>query len=246
MGILRAMVTPVGALCRGFADLTWFAECAGCGERLQRPGFCDDCAFSITLRDGNRCTLCDVSVPGGGPAHRCGRCLSRPPDFDVARGVFDYAGPIGDAVRRAKYGRSPESMDQVARRLRQAICADSFGDLDAVVPVPLHPRRVRARGYCPPLVLAHAVSKALGVPLKRRGLRRIKDTPEQAGLNDRARRLNTRGAFQCTRDWRGKRLLLVDDVMTTGATFNAVALCLKKSGAIWVAAVAAASVDRSL
>jgi predicted amidophosphoribosyltransferase len=188
--------------------------------------------------------VCDVSFGAPAPAHRCGRCLDRRPRFERAWGLFDYAGPVGDALRRGKYGRRPEAIEHIGRlvgiHLPTALLA---APPTSVVGVPLHPRRVSERGFSAPRVLACYVACSLGVPLRRRGLRRVRHTPPQAGLNDKARRRNVRGAFAVTR-WVPDDVLLVDDVFTTGATVDAAAAALRAAGASRVRVVCAAYVER--
>lgn len=112
-----------------------------------------------------------------------------------------------------------------------------------VVPVPLHARRLARRGYSPPLRIAAHLCRALDLPLARRRLFRVRDTPEQAGLDDAERRRNLRGAFVARRVT-GHDVLLVDDVITTGATIDAAARVLIDAGAVRVRAVCGARVER--
>ncbi|MCB9522687.1 MAG: ComF family protein [Myxococcales bacterium] len=220
------------------------AQCAACEGPAPRAGLCARCLDLAGPREGPRCRLCDQALPAEAPAHRCGRCLTRPPGFDQAWGIFDYAGPFGDALRRGKYGRRPEVVAGLGRALRAHLPGALRLDPPlAVVPVALHPRRVAARRFDVPLVLAHGVAASLGVPLARRALRRIHDTPEQAGLDEKARRRNVRDAFRA-RGTVPADVLLVDDVITTGATVDAAARALRQGGAERVRVLAAALVTR--
>ncbi|MEZ4470668.1 MAG: ComF family protein [bacterium] len=228
----------------GALDLLWPCACLCCGEAIARPGFCPPCTALVTPRDGPRCARCDTALPTAGPAHECGRCLARKPRFSRGFGVFDYAGPIGDAIRAAKYRRRPDGLPAVSRALVAALPAALREDPPAaVVPVPLHLRRVLDRGIDPPLELAAAVARALGVPLAAHLLARTRDTPAQAGLSEVARRANVRGAFSARGASPGD-VLLVDDVSTTGATLDAVARVVARAGAARVRVLAAAMVDR--
>ncbi len=230
---------------RGFVRLTWPRACAACGALCGDARFCSTCGPLVSPRDAPRCRLCDAELPCPGPSHRCGRCLVRPPTFDRAWGVFDYAGPVGDAVRRGKYGREVAAMRAVARAVGAHLPAELIDDPPGVVvPVPLHPRRLRQRGFAAPLVIAVAVGRALGVRCARRVLTRSRDTPEQAGLADDKRRRNVRRAFVAA-SLREDDVLVVDDVLTTGATASAVADALRGAGARRVRVLAAAIVDRT-
>lgn len=168
------------------------------------------------------CLGCDET----GLAPFCETCeaLLEPASMDGA--VFEYGGPVADAIHRFKYrGRSELGsslgalMGQAAGRWR--------GDVDAVVPVPLHWRRRRWRGYDQAALLARPVAKSLGVPALLRGLRRIRHTPSQVDLPHHERRRNVAGAFAERRLCGVGRVLLVDDVRTTGATLEAAASALR-------------------
>jgi ComF family protein len=102
---------------------------------------------------------------------------------------------------------------------------------DLIVPLPLHASRLRERGFNQALELARPVAATLGLPLDSRTCTRIRSTPAQAGLSLKAREKNIRNAFHCARDLSGQRLLVVDDVMTTGASLNEFARTLKRNGA---------------
>lgn len=227
----RALVRYARGLLSGGVELTWPSLCAVCEHTADRAGLCAHCRSLLQSRDTTRCTVCDQDMPVGGPAHRCGRCLERAPAFERVFSLFDYGGPIGEVIRRAKYGRSPEIMAAVAddwlRNVPEALVHDPP---DAILPVPLHWRRRMARGFSMPLVLAAQLSKRLDVPLSRRALLRHRATPPQAGLNERARRKNLRGAFRL-RSPPPKDVLLVDDVFTTGATADVCARVLRRGGA---------------
>jgi ComF family protein len=111
---------------------------------------------------------------------------------------------------------------------------------DLLIPVPLHPHRLKERGFNQALEIARVVSKQLHIPLAAQTCARIRDTPHQAGMSVEDRRKNLRGAFDCPHDLSGKSIALLDDVMTTGASLDALAHCVKSSGAnhvqCWVVA----------
>lgn len=232
----------LSTLWRGVADLTWPCRCVCCDEPVEVPGFCWGCAHLVEPRGGPRCVQCDGDLPTVGPIHHCGRCLRRTPRFDRIFGLFDYAGPVGDAIRAAKYGGRIDGRNAVLRAI--ALPAALASDPPAVVvPVPLHPRRTRARSEDLPLQIAGRVATLVDRPLAARLTRRVRDTPPQAGLDEAARRSNVRGAF-ATRP-PPPDVLVVDDVVTTGATVDALARCLKRAGALRVRVLAAAMVSRS-
>ena len=151
--------------------------------------------------------------------------------------VFQMDGPIRTAIHRLKY----EDLRAVAPVLGELMAAHpALGRLrcDIVTPVPLHPRRLRSRGYNHAELLARPVAARLGVSLDTRTLRRVRASPPQVEAADETeRRLRVADAFDAGPAAAGKRVLLVDDVCTTGATLDACARALKRAGAAWVGAL---------
>lgn len=234
----------IAALWPGLCALLWPTRCCTCDALTEPPGLCPDCAPGLTPRDGPRCTRCDLTLPADTPAHRCGDCLARPPRYDRAWGIYDYAGPAGDLIRAAKYAHQPAALDALARALARTLPDPLHQDPpDIIIPLALHPRRLARRGHSAPLRLAHPIARALDRPLARHHLHRRRDTPEQAGLDDAARRKNLRGAF--TARPVPPDILLVDDVITTGATADAATQALHAAGATRVRVLCAARVERT-
>lgn len=189
----------------------------------------------------SRCAACDLRVPGG--TLFCPPCSAtvEPSDPWSARGgclaAFEYGGAIATAIARLKYEDRPDLAPRFAAALVRT--ARAFRDaVDLVVPVPLHAQRLADRGYNQAALLAAPVARSLSVRLAARGLLRLRDTPRQTSL-DRATRLsNVARAFRA-RDpsIRGSRVLLVDDVRTTGATLDDCATALHEVGAGQVVAL---------
>lgn len=143
--------------------------------------------------------------------------------------VFQYGGPVADAIRRFKYeGRS--ELGSMLGALMSERAHRWAGKVDAVVPVPLHWRRRRQRGYDQAALLARPVAKSLGVPLLLRGLRRVRNTRRQVDLPHHERQVNIAGAFAPWRLSGTERVLLLDDVRTTGATLRAASQALGACG----------------
>ncbi len=151
--------------------------------------------------------------------------------------VYQFDGAIRDAVHALKY----DGLRAIAPALGRLMASHpslSRMDLDAIVAVPVHPRRLRERGYNQAGLLADEVGRRLSLPVAQRALRRVKDTPPQARTKDEAGRArNVAGVFEAGTGTEGKRLLLVDDVATTGSTVNACAAALRRAGAEWVGAL---------
>ena len=188
---------------------------------LLAPPDCPACAlpYEPTGAELGLCPACAplIELP---PAAR------QPPAAEAA--ICLYQGPMADAIRRFKYG----DQRQLLRHFRPLLTAAALryaGSVDAVVPVPMHPRKLRQRGWSPAALLARPIAAALGVPLQTRWLRRVRETAVQAGLTRDARAHNVRGAFRA-RPCPPARILLVDDVRTTGATLLEAAGCLALAG----------------
>ena len=215
--------------------------CPGCARALTRPGrprFCGTCLRSLRAVSGP-CPRC--AEPGTAPL--CDRCRLRPPPYSRAAACWAYqeSSPLVDALTRWKYARDLEAGTALAEQFAAQIrCPQSCYDL--IVPIPLHPAKLRRRGFNQAAVLARALTRRrphLG-PLHARALARRSPTPAQARLRGRARTDNVRDAFVAAALSPGARVLLIDDVLTTGATAEAVARALRRAGAreilVWTVA----------
>jgi ComF family protein len=175
----------------------------------------------------SRCAACD----GTTSLLFCEACAPTIESAPSSEAAFVYGGAIAEAIVRLKYaGRS-----DLAARLGYAMCerAPPRCDVDLVVPVPLHPMRAAERGFNQSALLARPLARHLGVPLGARVLERVRDTPKQAALDRAGRHHNVAAAFRCRdpRAIRGRRIVLVDDVRTTGATMAECRIALEKAGA---------------
>jgi ComF family protein len=158
------------------------------------------------------------------------RVLYKRPAFRRARAAALYEGPPAEAIKRLKFGRQLAYLPVLHHWLKQTHCRELLQEVDLLLPVPLHPRRLKARGFNQALLLAQGLS---GPPLERQVIIRTRHTLPQIGLNPKERRDNVRGAFAVTHPEKVKRktVLLVDDLYTTGATAKECARVLRKAGA---------------
>jgi ComF family protein len=164
----------------------------------------------------------------------CPACIASPPAWNRAAAPLAYDDTTRPLILALKHGGSRDRLKLAGRWMREA-GGDMLDSADLLVPVPLHRTRLAARGFNQSLWLAAAVSRASGVPLATHWLKRKRRTPSQAGLNTSARARNVQGAFSVPdrrkSRIRGKRLVLIDDVYTTGATLTACTRELKRAGA---------------
>ena len=199
--------------------------CAGCAAALPR----------ITIA----CPRCAAPLAEASTA-ACGACQQHRLHFDAAQALFHYQPPVDRLIQNLKYHRQLSLARVLGNLLAKHLDANMTIRPDILVPVPLHPARLRERGYNQSLELARIVARRFDLPLTTHAVRRIRATPPQTTLTSSERRRNVRNAFHTASDFSGKRVAIIDDVMTSGHTANALAKCLRRAGAInvmvWVVA----------
>jgi ComF family protein len=227
-------------------DLLYPRNCIGCGVSSPETFrfICWDCWADCTRVVAPFCEICGDPVAGAVEhGFTCYACAAEAPSFDRARSAARYEGAVGEALRQLKYEKGFWTAPDVARMLHGCLNAEfSAQEFDMVVPVPLHHVRRRERGYNQSEVLAKELARLIGCQIKPGVVRRIRPTTTQTNLTAPQRLSNVKNAFRSRREKQltGKCILLVDDVMTTGATVNACAKALKKGGAASVYVLTAA------
>jgi ComF family protein len=191
--------------------------------------FCTDCWRKLEFLQGG-CAHCGLPLEGT-EAETCGACLAKPPRLDRIRAAVGYDDISRSIALRLKYGRKTALARTMSRYMRPLI-----GDMPAsaiLVPVPLHRRRLWSRGFNQSALVARELSRRTGLPVAVDALRRIRSTPPLKGMGMRQRRRTVAGAFRANgaADLRGRTIILIDDVLTTGSTANACARVLKRAGA---------------
>lgn len=157
----------------------------------------------------------------------CGRCLRDPPAFDATHAAFAYAFPLDRIVQALKYRHRLALAGFLADALLPLVPSENA----VLLPMPLHVRRLRERGFNQAVEVARPLARAAGLPLELGAVGRVLNTAPQASLPWKARRVNMLGAFRCDASFTGKTVIVVDDVMTTGATLDELARTLKRHGA---------------
>ena len=225
-GRLPSIPSAIGRLGR----LLYPARCPVCHEAAdESSGLCAGCARRLPWLDlaCGRCALPLAGMPA--PDGACGACLRRPPPLQFVQAAFVYGFPLDRLLPRFKFHR-----DLACGRLLSAWMATACAVAprpDVLVPVPLHARRLRERGYDQALELARPLARTLDLPLRGDLLERIRATAAQSTLDAAGRRRNLRRAFRVEAGTAlPAHVALVDDVMTTGATLHAAAHALRKAG----------------
>lgn len=235
-------------LIRSVLDLVYPRACAGCGAPLRDEAglrhICWDCRAGFPLITDGYCSRCGDPIEGvAGTSFECSACTRRTPHFSRARSAARYRGPLRVALHAFKYECFVGLGDDLVSLLHGCVRAHyAQVPFDGVLAVPLHPTKERERTYNQSAVLARGLARQMGVQDLSRQVARRRATPTQTALNAAARRRNVRDAFGVRApSWiEGRRLLVVDDVMTTGATVDELGRALRQAGAaeVYVATVA--------
>jgi ComF family protein len=214
LNIIQNWIYPPTCLLCGDAGERWLDLCGACERQLPRIGA--------------SCERCGAALPEGAPSP-CGRCLRQPPPFDSCRAAFRYEEPIRHLIHGLKFGHR-YALARLLGELAAAHFRTQAEMPELIVPVPLHPSRYRERGFNQSLEIARHLGRNLNLPLEFHALARSRATRPQAELSAKERTKNIRGAFRLERRLEARHLVILDDVVTTGATVSELARTLRKAG----------------
>lgn len=196
--------------------------CAGlAGDAL----LCPDCQNDLPALPAKQCPCCGEQTTHG---ERCGACLKQASHFAGVYALYRYAFPLDRLIQALKYQHRLPLAAWFGSQLAELVPA---GEHDRIIPLPLHPSRLRERGFNQAMEIARTLGRCLNLPVDHDSLQRCRATPPQAALPLKERHGNVRGAFACGNDLSGCRILLVDDVLTSGATADECARVLALHGA---------------
>ena len=210
-----------------FKPLLPAQPCFLCGAASRDEVCCADCAADLPRLTSNRCPICALPTFAG---EICGHCLRQVPHFERTIAAFAYAFPLDQLVQAMKFNQRLELVNYLADELARQI----HHTPDCLIAMPLHPSRLRERGYNQSQLLAQRLSRQLNISLFNHACQRTRATTPQTALPWKERHKNVHLAFECNVDLHGKKVAIVDDVMTTGSSINELASVLKQAGAVAV------------
>ena len=242
-------------------DLVFPALCSICEGTLgagRRDPLCGRCWGAIIRLGDPWCHVCGASSPtavsfdgphrvehgreGAAPSRPCSTCTTDPPQYDYARSAAVYEGALREALHAFKFSGKRALARPLGDLTIEQCVASLLEGIEAVIAVPLARERERERGFNQAALLAQRIAKRLGVPTRPRWLARVRATRPQSDLPAAERRVNVRGAFRASRAVAGRHVLVVDDVLTTGATLGECARALRDGGARCVGVLTVARV----
>lgn len=206
-------------------------RCPVCGDITAPRGrnICSKCVEKLVPVKGPRCYRCSKPLAGNEEEY-CHDCASKKHSYDRGIGIFPYGTVLSKSLYQLKYHQRQE-YGRFYGKYAAAYAGDTIRSwkIEAIVPVPLHRQRMEKRGYNQAEIIARELAEGLGLPMESRAVRRVLNTRPQKELDDKERRRNIRKAFVCTKlPW--KKVLVVDDIYTTGSTIDGVSLALKRAG----------------
>lgn len=203
-------------------------SCLLCATKVDNHlSLCKGCLASLPLAPTPCCPQCGLETNG----EICGYCLKNKPNYDTTHALFSYAYPVDAVLQHYKYNHALYLSQTLGRLLQEKMVVI---DCDILIPMPLHPNRIKERGFNQSLEISKVIAKHHHINLDYTSCSRVRNTPPQASLAPKERIKNMKDAFACTADLSGLHIAIIDDVMTTGASLNALSKTLKQAGAITV------------
>lgn len=218
-------------------------SCLLCHGRAEKHDLCSACKQDLPWLE-NVCQRCAVPLGNETQAH-CGRCQKMPPYYDSSVVLFEYVEPINHMLNKFKFHHQLCYGNLFGNLLAERLACHNIPLPELVIPVPLHPARLRVRGYNQALELARPLAKILKLKLNYSALIRRHNTAQQSLLAKTQRYANVQGAFQLIRPLTARYVALLDDVITTGSTINACSKILKAGGVENIAVLAIAKTNLS-
>ena len=228
LSILKRLTLNISAK---FRQILPAQPCMLCGGMSGNGLCCKACEASLPYLDAAHCPRCALPSSQG---EICGHCLKQPPVFTRTIAVFSYQFPLDKLIQALKYQQQLALADFFACKLLQKIDPNNLPDY--LIAMPLHPAKLRRRCFNQAQLIAAILARKLKLPLLPHACQRLRDTPSQTTLPWRERNKNMQGAFHCEMDFSGKRVALIDDVLTTGASLNALADAVQKCWALEISA----------
>lgn len=229
---------------RSVLDFALPPRCGHCGIIVDEPGsFCVLCWGQVDWLSDGVCDCCGIPLEGT-DERICAGCLADPPKFERLRAATVYDDASRSLILRLKHGRQVGLIPTMARAIARQMRAYDASEQTLLVPVPLHRWRIWNRGFNQSGLLAQAISKRVGIDWSPDVLERSKSTKSLGGLSRSQRQKMVSGAFDADEYVVGRRIILVDDVFTTGSTIAACANALRKAGASGIDAIVWARVVR--
>ena len=207
-------------------------HCIQCSRVLLADSCCcEDCYPDLPFQS-HVCCRCGQAL--NAQLDYCGRCLTKPPAFDVCFCPFQYKPPISDQIQRFKYSQRPEMAYNLAKLLAKEIFSNRLAMPELLIPVPVHISRLRQRGYNQSLLLTRHLSKLLQIPYSNSHIEKHHRTPAQVSQPLKQRKTNVRGCFLLKQPFTAQHVAIIDDVFTTGSTTEEMTKILKKNGVNYV------------
>lgn len=226
---MRNIFVRQNALIARLLNILYPSQCPKCGtssDVFHLSPICSSCWSEIRRYSGPSCKICALPVVSE-HSNVCGQCLKKTPPFSRVITYGLYEDILAEAINQLKF----HGIKRISKTLGRLLLSLGLPEADGIVPVPMTINRLRERGFNQSLLIARVIAKESNIPLLMDTLLKKKETPPQIGLSAKERLLNLKNAFEVKGDIKGLRLLLVDDVMTTGATVTECSKVLMKAGA---------------